>query len=89
MKKSFKIKHLILLAVLPGFALAQPFPIKPIRIIVAYTPAGATDILARSVGQKMSESWGQPVIVDNRPGANGNIGTEYRRARATPDGHTL
>lgn len=67
---------------------AQSYPTKPIRIIVAYTPAGATDILARAIGQKMSETWGQPVIVDNRPGANGNIGTEVA-ARATPDGHTL
>jgi len=70
-------------------ALAQAvYPNKPIRIIVAYTPAGATDILARAVGQKMSEAWGQPVIVENRPGANGNIGTEVA-ARATPDGYTL
>jgi tripartite-type tricarboxylate transporter receptor subunit TctC len=67
---------------------AQKFPSKPIRIIVAYTPAGTTDILARAVGQKMSETWGQPVIVDNRPGANGNIGTEVA-ARAVPDGHSL
>jgi tripartite-type tricarboxylate transporter receptor subunit TctC len=67
---------------------AQKFPTKPIRIIVAYTPAGATDILARAIGQKMNDTWGQPVIVDNRPGANGNIGTELA-ARATPDGHTL
>jgi tripartite-type tricarboxylate transporter receptor subunit TctC len=67
---------------------ATAFPTKPIRIIVAYTPAGTTDILARAVGQKMSETWGQPVIVDNRPGANGNIGTEVA-ARAVPDGHSL
>jgi tripartite-type tricarboxylate transporter receptor subunit TctC len=67
---------------------ATAFPTKPIRIIVAYTPAGTTDILARAIGQKMSESWGQPVIVDNRAGAAGNIGTEVA-ARATPDGHTL
>ncbi len=67
---------------------ATPYPTKPIRIIVAYTPAGATDILARLVGQKMSESWGQPVIVDNRAGAAGNIGTEVA-AKANPDGHTL
>jgi tripartite-type tricarboxylate transporter receptor subunit TctC len=64
------------------------YPDKPIRIIVAYTPAGATDILARAVGQKMSEAWGQPVIIENRPGANGNIGTEVA-ARANPDGYTL
>ena len=69
-------------------AQAQNYPSKPIRIIVAYTPAGTTDILARAIGQKMSESWGQPVIVENRPGAAGNIGTELA-AKATPDGHTL
>jgi len=67
---------------------ATAFPTKPIRIIVAYTPAGTTDILARALAQKMSETWGQPVIVDNRPGANGNIGTEVA-ARAVPDGHSL
>jgi len=72
----------------PGLAAAQPYPAKPIRIIVAYTPAGTTDILARAIGQKMSEAWSQPVIVDNRPGANGNIGTEIA-ARATPDGYTI
>ncbi len=72
-----------------ALSLAQnAYPTKPIRIIVAYTPAGATDILARAVGQKMTEAWGQPVIVENRPGANGNIGTEVA-ARATPDGYTL
>lgn len=67
---------------------ATAFPTKPIRIIVAYTPAGTTDILARALAQKMSETWNQPVIVDNRPGANGNIGTEVA-ARAVPDGHSL
>ncbi|MBX3662982.1 MAG: tripartite tricarboxylate transporter substrate binding protein [Burkholderiales bacterium] len=67
---------------------ASAYPNRPIRIIVAYTPAGTTDILARTVGQKMSEAWGQTVIVDNRPGANGNIGTEIA-AQATADGYTL
>jgi len=67
---------------------AEKYPTRPIRIIVAYTPAGTTDILARIVAQKMTENWGQSVIVENRPGANGNIGTEIA-ARATPDGHTL
>ncbi len=73
------------------FAMASSYaayPEKPIRIVVAYTPAGATDILARTVGQKLNEVWGQPVIIDNRPGANGNIGTEYA-AKATPDGYTI
>jgi tripartite-type tricarboxylate transporter receptor subunit TctC len=73
-----------------GTAAAQTdgYPSRPIRIIVAYTPAGTTDILARLVAQKMTESWGQSVIVENRPGANGNIGTELC-ARATPDGYTI
>ncbi len=67
---------------------ATAYPSRPIRVIVAYTPAGTTDILARAVGQKMTEAWGQTVIVDNRPGANGNIGTEIS-AGATPDGYTI
>src|SRR3954469_9856056 len=64
------------------------YPDKPVRIVVAYTPAGATDILARTVGQKLTEAWGQSVIIDNRPGANGNIGTEYA-AKASADGYSL
>src|SRR5688572_16262151 len=67
---------------------AQTYPNRPIRIIVAYPPAGTTDILARLVAQKMNETWRQPVIVENRPGANGNIGTDIA-ARATPDGYTI
>jgi tripartite-type tricarboxylate transporter receptor subunit TctC len=88
------MKKIPFLAALAALALCIPaqaataFPTKPIRIIVAYTPAGTTDILARAIGQKMSETWGQPVIIDNRAGAAGNIGTEVA-ARATPDGHTL
>ena len=80
------------MALLAGNALvcaqSAGYPERPIRIVVAYTPAGATDILARTIGQKLTEAWGQPVIIDNRPGANGNIGTEYA-AKATPDGYTL
>jgi tripartite-type tricarboxylate transporter receptor subunit TctC len=64
------------------------YPDKPIRIVVAYTPAGATDILARTIGQKLTEAWSQSVIIDNRPGANGNIGTEYA-AKASADGYTV
>lgn len=89
------IRMLIAAAVAVSFSTAQlvhaqagKYPDRPIRIVVAYTPAGATDILARTIGQKMNEAWGQPVIIDNRPGANGNIGTEYA-AKATPDGYTL
>lgn len=67
---------------------ASAYPTRPIRIIVAYPPAGTTDILARLVAHKMNEAWRQPVIVENRPGANGNIGTDIA-ARATPDGYTI
>jgi tripartite-type tricarboxylate transporter receptor subunit TctC len=78
---------LVLLAIVTA-AQSAGYPDKPIRIVVAYTPAGATDILARTIGQKLTEAWGQPVIIDNRPGANGNIGTEYA-AKASADGYTL
>ncbi len=66
----------------------EKFPNKPIRTLVGFAPGTVTDILARTVGQKMSENWGQPVVVDNRPGAGGMIASEML-TRATPDGHTL
>ena len=69
-------------------ASAQQYPAKPIRYIVGYTPAGTADMLARAVGQKLYEAWGQQVIVENRPGAGTNIGTEVG-AKAPPDGYTL
>lgn len=67
---------------------ATNFPTKAVRIIVPQTPGGASDALARIVGQKLSEKWGQPVVVENRPGAGGNIGMDAV-AKATGDGHTL
>ena len=67
---------------------AQGYPSKPIRMIVAYPPGGGTDIVGRVMAQKLSESLGHTVIVDNRGGATGNIGTELA-ARATPDGYTV
>ena len=77
-------------AVPPAFAQspAAGYPNKPIRIIVGYTPGGANDILARLVGQKMSETFGQQVIVENRPSAGAVIGTDAV-AKAAPDGYTL
>ena len=70
-------------------ALAQnAYPVKPIRLIVAFPPGGSTDIVARLVGQKLSERLGQQVIIDNRGGAGGTVGTEIA-ARANPDGYTL
>jgi tripartite-type tricarboxylate transporter receptor subunit TctC len=73
-----------------GFAQTQAlnFPVKPVRIIVPQTPGGASDALARIVGQKLSEKWGQPVVVENRAGAGGNIGMDAV-AKAPGDGHTL
>lgn len=88
MKKALLMSLLLALAGAGYTQAAQNYPVRPIRIIVAYTPAGTTDILARAVGQKMTETWGQSVIIDNRPGANGNIGTEIT-ANATPDGYTI
>ena len=73
---------------LPGMAFAQAYPQKPIRIIVAFAPGGGSDLLARIVAQKLNEAWGQPVVVENKTGAEGNIGME-RAAKSTPDGYTL
>ena len=71
-----------------GPAAAQAFPNKPIKIVVPYTPGGPTDIPARLVGQKLSELLGQPVVIDNKPGAGGNLGADAV-AKAPADGYTL
>jgi tripartite-type tricarboxylate transporter receptor subunit TctC len=81
----------IFAALLLAFALpasAQDYPNRPVRIIVPYQPGGATDIIARIVGQRLTESLGQSFVVENRPGANGNIALEAT-AKAAPDGYTL
>ena len=69
-------------------AIAQPYPSKPIRMIVPFAPGGPNDILARIVGQKWTEQWGHPVIIDNRGGAGGTIGVEYG-SKAPADGYTV
>jgi tripartite-type tricarboxylate transporter receptor subunit TctC len=66
----------------------QAYPAKPIRLVVPFTPGGSSDILARAIGQKLSEAWGQPVVIDNLPGAGGSLGAD-RVAKAAPDGYTL
>jgi tripartite-type tricarboxylate transporter receptor subunit TctC len=86
----FHVLKACALAVLALSAAAQPqvYPAKPIRMIVAYPPGGGTDIVGRMLAQKLSESLGQSVVVENRGGASGNIGTELA-ARAAPDGYTM
>ena len=69
-------------------AFAQTYPSKPIRLIVPYAAGGTSDILARQIGPKLTETWGQPVIVENKPGANGNVGADFV-AKSAPDGYTL
>ncbi len=94
MKNINKINSLLFMVALAAStspAFAQPaakFPTKPVRIIVAFPPGSSTDIVARVVGERLTETWGQNVIIENRPGASGNIGTQTA-LRANPDGHTI
>ncbi|TRZ56944.1 MAG: tripartite tricarboxylate transporter substrate binding protein [Rhodocyclaceae bacterium] len=78
----------VLLCVTTSLGYAQDYPNKPVRMVVPFPPGGTTDILARAVGQKLSESWGQQVVIDNRGGAGGNIGTDIV-AKSSADGYTL
>jgi tripartite-type tricarboxylate transporter receptor subunit TctC len=82
------MRAVFLLALLTLWSAAFAFPTKPVRIIVAFPPGGGTDIVARLLAQRLGEAWSQAVIVENRAGASGTVGTEAA-ARADPDGHTL
>ena len=71
-----------------GGAHAQSYPAKPVRMVIAFAPGGGTDIVGRIIGQKLTEMWPHPVVIDNRPGAGSTIGTEAV-ARSAPDGYTI
>jgi tripartite-type tricarboxylate transporter receptor subunit TctC len=91
MKKLFRAVSLVLsmaLIGISGAASAQQYPNKPIKLVIPFPPAGATDVLGRALAQKMSEALSQPVVVENRPGAGSTIGSEMV-AKAAPDGYTL
>jgi tripartite-type tricarboxylate transporter receptor subunit TctC len=83
------LRRLAALAMLAaGSAAAQTYPVKPVKIIVAFTAGGTTDIMARTVAQRLSERFKQPFVIENKPGAGGNLGTEMT-VRAAPDGYTV
>src|SRR5688500_12007507 len=79
---------LLVVSLFSAAVAAQSYPNKPIRIIVPYAAGGASDILARQIGPKLTDAWGQPVVVENKPGANGNVGADFV-AKSAPDGYTL
>lgn len=90
MKRFGMLVHALALCALsmPLQGIAQSWPVKSVRIIVPYPAGGTSDILARTLGQKLSEIWGQSIIVENKPGANGNVGADLV-AKSQPDGYTL
>ena len=88
-RQSLKANAAVLaLALMLPAGTAWAYPDKPVRFIVPFAPGGGNDIIARMLGQKLGEGWGQQVVIDNRPGAGGNIAAETT-ARAAPDGHTI
>ncbi|HXF68021.1 MAG TPA: tripartite tricarboxylate transporter substrate binding protein [Burkholderiales bacterium] len=86
--RALRLITLLCAACLPAQAHSQAYPAKPVRIIVPFSPGGATDIVTRLLAQKYTEMWGQSIVVDNRAGASGNIGAELA-AKSAPDGYTL
>ena len=85
-----RVVSLVMLLAAAGHVIAQqpPYPSRPIRFIIPYPPGGSTDPMGRMFATKLTERWGQTVIVDNRPGANTIIGTDLL-AKAAPDGYTI
>src|SRR5690348_12438369 len=86
--KQIVLTAFLALALLAAGASAQTWPSKPIRFIVSFPPGGSADLVARAIAPQMSERLGQSVVVENRPGAGGNIGVDAV-AKSTPDGHTI
>src|SRR5204862_8042834 len=82
------IRTLVFATLVPLSASAQTYPTRAVRLMVPFPPGGATDIIGRLVAAKMQEVWGQPVVVENKPGAGTVVGTDYV-AKSAPDGHTL
>lgn len=78
----------IFLAFLSASVLAQSYPSRPVRIVVAFPPGGSADVLARLMAVKLSKLWTQPVVIENKPGASANIGADHV-AKSPPDGYTL
>jgi tripartite-type tricarboxylate transporter receptor subunit TctC len=83
-----KILLAVLLAVVSGLGFAQPYPVKPVRLIIPFPPGGSNDVVGRSIGMQLGERLGQSVVIDNRGGAGSIIGTN-EAAKAAPDGYTL
>jgi tripartite-type tricarboxylate transporter receptor subunit TctC len=88
MKRKLVLSFFFLVALAAGAVMAQPFPAKPVRLILPFPAGGPTDILGRLLGQKLSEQIGQPVVPENRPGAGGNVGTEFA-AKQPADGYAV
>ena len=84
----FRLTLVLFLTTLISTAAAQSFPARPVKIVVPSSPGGATDSFSRAIGGRLSEIWGQPVVVENRPGANQIIGADYV-SKSAPDGYTL
>jgi tripartite-type tricarboxylate transporter receptor subunit TctC len=82
-----RLSALLLAALISGTGVCHAFPEKPVRFVVGFTPGGPSDILARALGQKLAERWSQQVVIDNRPGAGGNLAAEAV-AKSPPDGYT-